>query len=54
MYVGCVKLFAETREIFTHAVFSSSSPAKMLPGTASVRRSKRWKKEGARSGLKGG
>jgi hypothetical protein len=34
--------------------FSSSSPAKMLPGSAFFRKSKWWKKAVTRSGLKGG
>ena len=48
------KVYAETSEIFTHAVFQLFVARKRCPRSASFRGPKRWKKEDTKSGLKGG
>ena len=51
LYAGCVKPSDEASELFKHAVFQLVVSAKRAPRSPSFMGPKRWKSEGAKSGL---
>ena len=51
LHAGRVKLYAEASELFTHAVSARRRPKNGVFGVPPSEGPKRWKSEGAKSGL---